>query len=84
MKKIALILCLILTFTVLFSETKITLGSKKYQLLDLYNGTKIEKYSNKGITSEITNLNFEKINIDSLLGKNKYSLVVFSTAYGIG
>ncbi len=84
MKKIALILCLISAYTFLISETKITLGSKKYQLLDLYNGAKIEKYSNKVITSEITNLNFEKINIDSLLGKNKYSLVIFSTAYGIG
>ncbi len=84
MKKIVAILCLILITTFLACESKITLGSKRYKISDLYNGTIIEKYPAKIITSEITNLEFEKIDIDSLLSKNKYTLVIFSTAYEIG
>ena len=84
MKRIILLLYLVSISTFLISETRITLSSHKYKLLDLYNGIEIQNSSEKILKNEITDLNFEKINVGSLLVKNKYSLVIFGTAYGIG
>jgi hypothetical protein len=83
-RKLLLLLFFILISSFLISETEITFCSKKYKILNLYYGVEIENCYSKILTNEITSLDFKKTNIDSLLKKNRYSLIVFSTAYGIG
>jgi DNA-directed RNA polymerase subunit RPC12/RpoP len=63
---------------------KVNFCGKEYKKIKIVRGITIKDCSKKFFTKSVTDINFNKINLDSLITKNKFTLVVFSSIYAIG
>ena len=79
-----IIVLFIASYLLASGPKKINFCGKQYKKIKIVRGTKIKDCSKKFFTKPITDIYFNKVNIDSLITKNKFTLVVFSSIYAIG
>ena len=86
MKKLLLLIILfIVSFSVFAGhKKKITLCGNVYPREKIIGGIKIKECENEFFAKPLTDLNHNPVNLDSIITKNKFTLIAFSSIYAIG
>jgi len=86
MRKILLISLFLVMTTLIFAKGKKNVGfcDKIYPRKKIVKGVKIENCDKSFFNKPLMNLDYEAINLDSIITKNKFTLIAFSSIYAIG
>ena len=86
MKKLLLLAILFAVSFSLFAGHKknINLCKKIYPRKKIIKGIKIKECDKKYFTNQLTDLNHKPVNVNSIITKNKFTLIAFSSIYAIG